>query len=115
MVKYNTLLDRICIESDLIEVNVNVNRAKIEHIDSDITCVLMKARKSAEGDAIRNDKSSEQQKLRATLAHWKLKLREKDGTNVDACEMKKRVDMDGLKSNVDHMRNEIKFRIEAAK
>ena len=41
--KCNTLLDRICIESDLIEVDININRAKIEQIDSDTTRVLTKA------------------------------------------------------------------------
>ena len=73
--KCNTLLDIICIESDLIEVNINVNRAKIEQVDSDITRVLTKARKSTEGDAIRTKKSSEQRELRSTLSHWKLMLR----------------------------------------
>ena len=84
-----TLLDITSIESNLNEVNVNFNRAKIEQIDTDMAHVLTKARKSAEGDEIRIEKSSEQWKLRSTLSYWKLMLRQKDGKNVDACKMQK--------------------------
>ena len=68
--KCNKILESISIESELNEVNGNYDHAKIEQIDSDITYVLMKARESVEGDVLRNDKSTEQRTLRATLAYW---------------------------------------------
>ena len=91
--KRTKLLDRASIESELNEVNGNFDHCEIEQIYLGIAHVLMKARKTAEGDTKRNDKSSEQRKLRATLACWKLKLRKKDGTNTGACNIQKRVDV----------------------
>ena len=51
--KYDQLLDSISIENELKEVNSSFSRAKIEQIDIDITHVLNKARKNAEGDMMR--------------------------------------------------------------
>ena len=45
MEKCNTLLDSVSIENELIDVNINFNRAKIEQIDSDVTHALTKAKK----------------------------------------------------------------------
>ena len=109
--KCNKLLDSICTERDLNDVNVKFNRSKIEQTDSETTHVLMKTRKCAKGDTTRNDKSSEQRKLRATLAYWKLKLSEKYGKHADACKMPKRADMAGLKANSGSIRSEIKLKI----
>ena len=53
------LLDIISIKNDLIEVNNNFSRAKIEQIDADVTHVLTKARKSSEGDVAGTEKSTE--------------------------------------------------------
>ena len=58
---------------------------------------------------------SEQRTLRSTLAHWKLKLQEQDGTNIDLCNMQKRVGIARTKSNVDSTRRDIKFKIEETK
>ena len=49
----------------------------------------MKSRESAERGVLRKEKSLKQRALRATLAYWKLKLREKDGINVESSKMKK--------------------------
>ena len=43
--KCDVLLDSISIENDLIKVNNNFSRAKIEQTDADVTHVLTKARK----------------------------------------------------------------------
>ena len=57
--KYNKILDSMSFESKLNVVNSNFDHSRIEEIESDVTCALMKDRKSAEGDAKRNDESSE--------------------------------------------------------
>ena len=71
-------LDSISIENNLIDANINFNKAKIEQIDSGITHVLTKARTSAEGDVIRIEKYLKQRKLRSTSSVWKLMLIDKE-------------------------------------
>ena len=67
--KCNKMLDSTNIERELNEVNGDYDHAKIEQIESDVTHVLMKTHKSAEGDVLRTDTSSEQRKLRENLAY----------------------------------------------
>ena len=109
------LLDSISVENDLIDANINFNRAKIEQTDSGITRALTKTRKSVEGNAMRIEKDLEQRVLRLTLSFWKLMLKDEEGNNADARKMQKKSDMAGIKWNLACTRSEIKDEIEEAK
>ena len=70
--KCEELLDKTPIEAELNEVEMNVDRNKIEQIDRDITYILNKARSAAEGErkGIRGYK--EKMIIRSSMKCWTL-------------------------------------------
>ena len=112
--KCDQLTNSISIESELKEINSNFSRAKTAHTDADVTHVLNKARKSAEGDMTRIEKSSEKCKLRSTMSFWKLLLRDEEGENVDERKTQRRSDVVGIRWNPACTKSEIDFKVEEA-
>ena len=108
------LLDVFNADSDLNEVNSQFNRAKIEKIDKDVTCVISKEKKKVEGPMIEIEKSKQNQKLRSMVAHSKEIFRKKEGEHVSRGIIQKLKDMAELNNQSDVANNEAKAEFRVA-
>ena len=81
-------LDKIPIEAELDEVDMNVDRNKIEQIDRDITYVLDEARSNAKGER-KGIKGSTKKIIRSSVKHWTLMIKKKEGKLVSQLNLNK--------------------------
>ena len=87
--KCEQLLDKTPIEAELNEVEMNVDRNKIEQIDRDVTYILNKARSVAEGERKGIRGCTEKLMIRSSVKYWTAMIKKKEGKSVSQLRLNK--------------------------
>ena len=79
--KWEESLDKTPIEAEFCEIEMNVDKNKIEQIDRDVTCVLNKTRSKAEGERKGIRGCKEKIIIRPSVKHWTVMIKNKNKGN----------------------------------